>query len=345
MHQIYITRVGTPKVLQVREAPNPLPREGEVAIAVRAAGVNYADIMTRKGLNLDAPKPPCVVGYEVAGEIVALGEGVKKIALGEHVLTLTRYGGYSDYVCVPAHQVFIKPKALSFEQAAAVPVNYLAAYQLLVVMGSLHAHDSVLIHNAGGGVGLAALDIAQHIGAKTFGTASASKHAFLRERGLDFAIDYRTQDWLKAVLELTHGRGVELVIDPIGGAQWKKSFKALRPSGRLGFSGVTPGGDTILASKLGMIKLLLQMPWFNPVQLLNSNKGVFGINMGRLWEEEEKVLAWLEKILEGVEAGWVRPHVDRAFKFDQASAAHAYLDERKNIGKVVLVPGEIARQL
>ncbi len=338
MRQIFITRYGGPETLQVREASNPSPRANEVAIAVQAASINFADIMARKGLYPDAPKPPCVVGYEVAGVIAAVGAGVKNFSPGQSVLAMTRFGGYSDYVCVPAFQIFPKPKALTMTEAAAVLVTYVTAFQLIVVMGSLRADESVLIHNAGSGVGLAELDLAKKIGATTIGTASASKHAFLHERGLDFAIDYRTQDWLKAVLKLTHGRGVELVLDPIGGAHWKKSYRALRATGRLGLSGVSTASTTGSNSKLGLLKMVLQMPWFTPIGLMNNNKGVFGVNLGHLWEEEEKALGWIRAVLQGVDEGWVRPHVDRTFTFAQAGEAHAYIEARKNIGKVVLMP-------
>jgi NADPH:quinone reductase-like Zn-dependent oxidoreductase len=294
--------------------------------------------MARKGLYPNAPKPPCVVGYEVAGVVDAIGADVKNFSPGQPVLAMTRFGGYSDYVCAPALQVFPKPEPLRMVEAAAVLVTYVTAHQLIVVMGSLRAGETVLIHNAGSGVGLAELDLAKKIGATTIGTASASKHAFLRERGFDHVIDYRKEDWLKAVLELTRGRGVELVLDPIGGAHWKKSYRALRASGRLGLSGVstasTPGGH----SKLGLLKMVLQMPWFTPVGLMNHNKGVFGVNLGHLWEEEEKALGWVRAVLQGVEEGWVRPHVDRTFAFAQAGEAHAYIEARKNIGKVVLIP-------
>src|SRR4029079_8791483 len=133
---------------------------------------------------------------------------------------------------------------------AAIPVNYLTAYALLEVMGSLHPGESVLIHNAGGGVGLAAIDIARKIGATTYGTASPTKHEFLRERGLDHPIDYRNQDWLPALMGLTGNRGVELVIDPIGGAHWKKSYAALRHTGRLGMFGVSAGSANGVAGKM-----------------------------------------------------------------------------------------------
>lgn len=337
MKQVFITKSGGVDVLKIRETDVPRPKRGEVVIRVKAAGINFADIMARKGIYPDAPKPPCVVGYEVSGLIEAVGEGVDANNLGKEVMALTRFGGYSEKVRVPMSQAFDKPANLSFEQAAAVPVTYLTAYQLLVIMGSLHAEESILIHNAGGGVGLAALDIAKKIGATTYGTASASKHEFLHQRGFDHLIDYRTQDWLKKLQRLTEGRGVELIIDPFGGNHWKKSYKALRSTGRLGMFGISTATESRVGA-LGLLKLVVKMPWFNPVGLMNSNKAVFGANLGHMWHEAEKVSGWMQTILTGIDEGWVRPHVDKAFPLEQAAEAHRYIEERRSIGKVVLVP-------
>ena len=165
-----------------------MPGENQVVIRVRAAGLNFADILSRQGLYPDSPPKPCVMGYEISGVVEAVGKGVNSEAKGKSVVALTRFGGQSDLVAVRADQMFEKPEKLTFEQAAAIPVNYLTAYALLVVMGSLHLGESVLIHNAGGGVGLAALDIAKKIGAETYGTASPGKHEFLTERGLDIRL-------------------------------------------------------------------------------------------------------------------------------------------------------------
>jgi NADPH:quinone reductase-like Zn-dependent oxidoreductase len=294
--------------------------------------------MARQGLYPDAPKKPCVLGYEVSGVVDEVGEGVDRGLVGKSVLALTKFGGQSEIVSVPSDQLFEKPKSLSFEEAAAIPVNYLTAYALLVVMGSLKREESVLIHNAGGGVGLAALDIAKHVGAKTFGTASESKHGFLKGRGLDHAIDYRTQDWLPVLMKLTDGRGVELVIDPIGGANWKKSYQALRATGRLGVFGLSIVSGSRIRGIFVFIKSTLQSPRFQPVRLFNSNKGVFGFNLGHLFHEGEKVGNWMNALLSGVEEGWVRPYVSKTFRFSEVSQAHAYIESRSNIGKVVLIP-------
>lgn len=338
MRQIVTTRNGDIDVLKVQAKPDPTPGEGEVVIRVRAAGLNFADILARQGLYPDAPPKPCVMGYEVSGVVAAVGKGVNSSFEGKSVIALTRFNGQSEMIAVKATQMFEKPEQLTFEQAAAIPVNYLTAYALLVVMGSLHVGESVLIHNAGGGVGLAALDIAKKIGAETYGTASQGKHKFLEERGLDHAIEYRKQDWLPVLKKLTNGRGVDLVIDPIGGAHWKKSYAALRHTGRLGMFGVSTVSANGLAGKLNLLKLVLQTPRFHPFAMLNKNRGVFGLNLGHLWHEPEKVAVWMRDLLRGVEEEWVRPHVDQAFRFDEVGKAHRYLEERKNIGKVVLVP-------
>ncbi|MGI9065406.1 MAG: synaptic vesicle VAT-1 family membrane protein [Pyrinomonadaceae bacterium] len=338
MRQVVTTRNGGVEVLEVQTASDPKAGPGEVVIDVRAAGLNFADILARQGLYPDGPKKPCVMGYEVAGVVAEVGEGVARDLLGQPVVAMTRFRGQAEKVAVGANQVFEKPEGLGFEQAAAIPVNYLTAYALLVVMGGLRRSESVLIHNAGGGVGLAALDIAKNIGATTYGTASPGKHEFLRERGLDHPIDYRNQDWLPVLNQLTNGRGVELVIDPIGGGHWKKSYAALRTTGRLGMFGVSTASANGLKGKLKLIKAALQMPRFHPLGLLNKNRGVFGLNLGHMWHEPEKVAEWVQAIMMGVSQGWIRPYVDKAFPFEQAGEAHGYMESRKNKGKVVLVP-------
>jgi NADPH:quinone reductase-like Zn-dependent oxidoreductase len=338
MRQIVTTANGDIDVLKVQEKPDPTPRDDEVVIRVRAAGLNFADILARQGLYPDGPPKPCVMGYEVSGVVDSVGKDVNKSFVGKSVMALTRFGGQSEMIAVKATQMFEKPEQLTFEQAAAIPVNYLTAYALLVVMGSLHEGESVLIHNAGGGVGLAALDIAKKIGAVTYGTASVGKHKFLTDRGLNHPIDYRRQDWQPQLMQLTNGRGVDLIMDPIGGAHWKKSYNALRHTGRLGMFGVSAASANGISGKLKMLKAVVQMPRFHPLGLLNKNRGVFGLNLGHMWHEPEKVALWMRDILRGVDEEWINPHVDQAFSFNDVGKAHRRLEERKNIGKVVLVP-------
>ncbi|MDX6385688.1 MAG: synaptic vesicle rane protein [Blastocatellia bacterium] len=338
MRAIVTKRNGGVDALKVEECPDPVPGTGEVLVRVKASGLNFADILARQGLYPDAPPKPCVMGYEVSGIIETVGNGGDRSLIGKPVIALTRFGGQAELVAVPIGQVFDRPEQLSFERCAAIPVNYLTAWALLVTMGGLQRDESILIHNAGGGVGLAALDIAKHIGAKTFGTASAGKHEFLKARGLDQAIDYRTQDWLAVLMDLTEKRGVELVIDPLGGSSWKKSYRALRATGRMGVFGMSTASANGIMGKLRALKAVAQSPRFNPLGLMSRNKGVFGLNLGHLWREGEKVSSWMKEIVDGINEDWIHPHVDRSFSFDQIAEAHLHLEGRKNIGKVVLVP-------
>jgi NADPH:quinone reductase-like Zn-dependent oxidoreductase len=187
-------------------------------------------------------------------------------------------------------------------------------------------------------VGLAALQLARHIGATTLGTASAPKHAFLKERGLQQAIDYRHQDWEKEVRDLTGGRGVDLILDPVGGPYWKKNLRLLRPTGRLGAFGVSSATESKAGRLLSLLKVGISVPWFNLISLMGQNRGVFGVNLGHLWGEPEKISSWASEILKGTGEGWIKPHVDKSFSFAQAGEAHRYIEERGNRGKVLLVP-------
>ncbi|WP_097462417.1 synaptic vesicle VAT-1 family membrane protein [Mangrovitalea sediminis] len=336
--RLIVPHAGGADVLRVETAAETMPESGQVIVDVRAAGLNFADVLARQGLYPDAPEFPACLGYEFSGVVSRVGKGVDASWHGREVLGLSRFNAQAEQVCVPLEHVFPKPGSMSFETAAALPVNYLTAWQLLVIMGALQPEDTVLIHNVGGGVGLAALDVAKHIGARTLGTASPGKHDFLRERGLDHPIDYRQGDWEEEVAKLTQRKGVELIIDPIGGSHLKRSYRALRSTGRLGMFGVSAASESGLMGKFRLAGVALGMPIFHPVGLMNGNKGVFGVNLGHLWDEVEKLQCWLQKLLEGYADGWVRPHVDAVFSFDEAADAHRHLEERKNIGKVVLVP-------
>lgn len=351
MRQVWIPRTGEPEVLTVRDAPDPVPGTGEVRIRVEAIGVNFSDVLTRLGLYPDAPTLPAVVGYEVAGVVDALGPEIasvdrpsKLLAVGDQVLALTRFGGYSDVVCVPIGQVFQRPATMDTRVGASFPLAYLTAYALVVAVGRIRTGDRVLIHNAGGGVGLAALDICRGHGVETFGTAAAQKHAFLRDRGLDHPIDVRQTSVVDEVVRLTRNAGVDLILDPVGGRSWRDSFAVLAPFGKLvvfGFSALAKETrPSRLRTATSTVGVLAQVPWlkFNPISLMNENRGVCGINLGHLWGRVDLFRSWLDPLLQWYEEGRIQPHVDRDFPMTDAAAAHRYLQERRNLGKVVLIP-------
>jgi NADPH:quinone reductase-like Zn-dependent oxidoreductase len=338
MRQVWITRRGGPNVLRVKEAADPAPGPGQVRVRVAAAGVNFADILARMGLYPDAPKLPCVIGYEVAGTVDAIGAGVKSVKAGDRVLALTRFGGYSDVIVAPELQVVPIPAALTWEKAAAVPVNYVTAWIMLVKLGNLGKGERVLIHAAAGGVGQAALQLCRWRGAEVFGTASAGKHQRLMELGVAHCIDYHTQDFEDELRRLTDGKGVHLIIDAVGGGSFRKSYRSLAPMGRLflfGASALAPGRTRNL---FAAVRGLLAMGAFKPLSLMNDNRGVFGVNMGHLWDHAALLRTIIEEILTLIAGGVLDPLVDKTFSFDQAADAHAYLQARKNFGKVLLTP-------
>ncbi len=340
MRQVWITKAGEPEVLKVKEAPDPEPKAGEIRIRVEAAGVNFADIMGRMGMYPDLPGIPIVVGYEVAGRVDKVGDGVSAGWTGKDVFAMTRFGGYSSLVCVPEKQVFERPQGMSALEGAAFPVVYFTAYQLIIAMGGLKEGETILIHSAGGGVGIAAIQLARKIGARIIGTASKSKHDYLKSIGVHHCIDYRTEDFEKRVKEITGGRGVELIIDAVGGDSFKKGFRILAPTGRLGMFGMSDAATGKSRSIIDLLKMVAGMPWLqiNPVTLMNENKAAFGVNMGHMWGEVDRLRTWGTELLSLYKEGIVKPLVDKTFSFEDAPKAHHYIQDRKNVGKVLLVP-------
>jgi NADPH:quinone reductase-like Zn-dependent oxidoreductase len=340
MRALTISRHGGPEVLEVREHPDPQPGPAEVRILVAAAGLNFADVMARVGLYPDAPRPPCVVGYEVAGTIDAVGAGVAGLGIGDRVVAMPRFGGQSDLVCVPVAQVLPIPTAMSFEHAAALPVVYVTAYHMIHVVATVRPGATVLVHMAAGGVGLAAIQLLRLIpGVTLFGTASGSKHEVLRQAGVAHPIDYRQVDFAAEIQRLTSGRGVDVVLDPLGGADWKRNYRLVAPAGHLVCFGVANLASGRRRRLLHVIGQMARMPRFSPVRLMNDNKSVSGVNMGHLWGDTALLRGELEQLLALYGAGSIVPHVDSTFPFSRAADAHAQLEERRNVGKVLLTPG------
>jgi len=343
MKALVQTGNGGPEVLQVQERPDPPVGPGEVRVAVKAAGINFADTMARVGLYPDAPKPPCVMGYEVAGTVETVGDGVTEFKVGERVFGGTRFGGQAELVTVPAEQVLPLPERLSFEQGAAFPVNYGTAYAALIIMGSLRQGDRVLIHAAAGGVGIAATQIARNVGAEIFGTASPGKHDAIRAQGVAHPIDYRNQDFEAETMRLTGGEGVDLIIDAIGPTSFRKDYRLLRSGGRLVMYGLSEAsgesGRNIPAALKSLAKMpLATIPWWKSLALMNENKGIFGLNMLKWWDREGSLDRVTEPLMADLEAGQLEPVIAQTFPFDRAGEAHEFIAQRRNVGKVVLFP-------
>ena len=337
-----MTATGPPENLVVEERPDPVAGPGEIRIAVKAAGVNFAELLARSGVYPDAPKPPCVLGYEVAGEVESLGEGVEEFVLGDAVFAPTLFGGQAELVTVPAENARAKPARLSFEKAAALPVNYTTALAALVEMGGLHEGQRILIHAAAGGVGTAAIQIAREIGTEIFGTASAGKHDVLREMGVDHPIDYRNDDFEELVNEITSGEGVNLIIDATGPTNFRKDYRILRPGGKLVMFGLSEvqGAKGFLDRRTfgALVRMpFATNPWWKSLAVMSENKGVFGLNLLDWWKDEG--MGRLGKMLgDRLDAGLFDPVVSRSFGFEEAAEAHRFIESRQNIGKVLLTP-------
>ena len=324
-------------MLEVREEADPEPKPNEIRLRVRACGINFADLMARVGMYPDAPKIPCVIGYEASGVVDRVGKDVTAFHEGDRVMAIPYFGGYTDTLCISADQAFALPDKMSFEEGAALPVVYGTAYTMMLFNGNLREGSTVLIHSAAGGVGLAAIDLGRTRNCTMIGIASAGKHEFIRERGCQHTIGH-DEDYVARTREIVGERGVDLVLDPVGGKSWKEGFELLGPCGRMvcfGFSAAAAGKTRSLWTA---VTNFLRVPKFSPMQLMDTNKTVSGTNMAHLFSRLDLLKGSFEHLIEMYERGEVRPFVDKTFSFADAPKAHHYLHDRKARGKVLLTP-------
>jgi NADPH2:quinone reductase len=321
MKAVRIHEFGGPEVLKIEEVPEPTIRPGDVLIQAEAAGVNYADVMTRIGM-YPIRGLPITPGLEVAGRIVKAGDAVTDFKAGDRVVAMLNAGGYAERVAAPAAAVFSVPDSLSAVQAAALPVNYLTALHMLREFGRLAPGESVLIQAAASGVGTAAIQLARLFGARIFATASAEdKLALARELGAHETINYTTHDFAEIVKARTGGRGVDLILECVGGEVFDKSLQCLAPLGRLITYGVAGGVPATVMT---------------PVLLFN-NLSVIGFHLGRYYQTRPN-REGMQEILRLVAAGRIRPIISATFKLGEAARAHDHLSQRQTRGKVLLVP-------
>lgn len=339
MRVIEIPQIGDPSVLRVEERPDPIPGPGEIRIDTAYAGLNFAEVMARKGLYPDAPPPPSVLGYEASGIVDAIGPGVEEFAIGDRVMVLSRFGAHASKVCAPSAHFFKIPESMSFEEAAAIPVNYITAYHILFRVHRLLPGDTILIHMAAGGVGTAAIQLARTVPDVTIvGTASAAKHDLIRELGCHHPIDYRREDYVERTKALTDGMGPDLIIDALGGADWKKGYHLLRAGGLLvafGWANMSQGKKR---SPLKTAREFFRQPLFAAPKMMQDNRGVAGVNMGHLWHELARLRLEVVELMRLYEEGAYRPIIDSIHAFEDAAKAHIRLEDGANIGKVLLRP-------
>ncbi|MEE9285485.1 MAG: NAD(P)H-quinone oxidoreductase [Dehalococcoidia bacterium] len=324
MRAAVITRPGGPEVLEVRAVEEPRAGPDEVLVDVKATALNRADLLQRAG---HYPGPADaradVPGLEMAGVVAAIGDRVTELAPGDRVFGLLSGGGYAQRVVVNHAMAVRIPENLDFQQAASVPEVFLTAYDALFNWCRLSMGERALIHAAGSGVGVAAIQLARETGAVTFGTASsAEKLRRAAELGLDVGINYRDDDFAEVIRQRTHGRGVDVVLDVIGAPYWERNIASLALKGRMVLVG-TMGGGRVEA---------------NIGALMPKRLSVFGtvLRMRSLGEKVVLTEQFRRHVLPLLASGRVRPIVNRVFPLDEAAEAHRYMESNANFGKIVL---------
>ncbi|MFL2958708.1 MAG: medium chain dehydrogenase/reductase family protein [Candidatus Thalassarchaeaceae archaeon] len=335
MKKVIYPKVGGVDSIEILDVEEPQASEGEVVVRIHRAGINFADLMMRQGLYGSNPDFPFTPGYEASGVIISLGKGVKGLELGDRVLAMTGFGGYSEKVSIPSSRVFKLPDSVTFDQAAAIPVTYGTAYHMLFHLGRISPGDSVLIHHAAGGVGTAVAQLCKVAGASVvIGTASAPKKEFVESIGVKF-VDRETEDFVKICRDMTGGKGVHHAIDPVGGKNLMRSYKATRRGGKVYFFGASSAVKGDKRSIISAFRMWLNTPKFNPIKMMSSNKAIFGVHMGLLDDNTifEGHLSALSKMLEDNE---IDPIIDSIWRFERVSEAQMHMHDRKNRGKILL---------
>jgi NADPH:quinone reductase-like Zn-dependent oxidoreductase len=332
--RVIITRKGGPGVLRWVEEDLPVPAPGHVRVKVLAAGVAYADILMRYGLYPGAPPLPFVPGYDIAGDIDAIGPGVTGFKVGQAVAALTKTGGYSRFTTVPATHLVPVPDGLDPAEAVSLVLNYVTAYQMIHRIAQLHAGHSVLVHSAAGGVGTAALQLGKIAGLIMFGTASQPKHALLSSLGA-IPIDYRSDNFVSRVRQFA-SEGLDCVLDPVGGPNWWKSYRCLHRGGMLVCYGIQSATNQsrllnlVAGSGFAMLGLMKILPdgkkacWYNVARLRDEHPGLFRDDLKQLFA----LLA----------AGQIKPVIAARLPLREAPRANEMLEQSKVSGKLVLLP-------
>ncbi|MDQ1255687.1 MAG: Quinone oxidoreductase [Candidatus Hydrogenedentes bacterium] len=320
MKSVIATQFGGPEVLEVRDVPVPEPGEGEVLVKVKAAGVNYADIMQREGRYPGGPRPPFAVGFEIAGMVERLGPGVTEWQIGDAVMGFCT-GGYSEYAIASAAGLMQKPHKMDFAHAVAIPCQYLTAYHALLTLGKLTAGETVLIQAAAGGLGTMLVQVAKNYGARVIGTCSGGdKLQVLKQISCDYPINYVEKDFVNEVKEITGGQGCSLIVESVGGEVFDKSLRCLSPRGRMITLGAACG----------------QPGTVDALQLLFHNWTVSGFHLFAYVTDAEAMVNALRDLNEWIAGRRLTIYTNHTLPLRSAAEAHQRIQDRKTYGKVLL---------
>jgi NADPH2:quinone reductase len=330
-------RNGSPEeAFQAQQIPRPVPGPEEVAIAVEAFGLNFADIMARKGLYRDRPPLPAVLGYDVVGRVAAVGSSVKALQVGQRVTAMTRFGGYAQVAVTQERAAAVIPETMDAAEALALTTQYCTAWYAAEECVRLYPEDQVLVHAAAGGVGTALVQIALQRGAIVFGTAGSNeKLKALAAAGVQHPIAYRQADWDKQIREICGARGLDVVWDSVGGKTFRQSLALLGAGGRMvayGASSLSDASHTFQRMVRG-----LSFGIYHPVRFLMPSQALIGVNMLRIADERPDILArCLKAVVAGTANGALRPVVGGKFAVQKLAEAHRFLESRQSSGKVAV---------
>ena len=334
MKAINHKRIGGPSVLKISELPDPVPREGEVLISLAYAGINFAEILSRRGLYGWAPKRPYILGMEGAGVIEQVGEGVDPSRVGEKVVVGTQYGCYAEKIAVPAVQTLPSLPHLSMQENAALLVNYMTAWVALVECVKLRKNETVLITAAAGGVGTAAVQIASKLGCPTYGlVGSEEKMHLIKKLGATDAFNYRRETWVKEIQDKLEG--VDVVLEMVGGKVNRQSYKLLNYFGRLivvGYASLDPK----LWNPVSWWRTWRDIPRVDLMELAMKSAGTMATHLGYLLKDPEKMSQIYERMKEFLIDQNIKPIISRVFPLEDAGKAQEFIESRQSTGKVLL---------
>lgn len=334
MKAYLLTRAGKPEVLKIHEVEEPQPKEGEVKVQIETIGLNYAEVLSRRGQYGWAPKKPYIPGMEAYGEVVEVGGGVTSTVVGAKVIIGNQYGAYSEYICVPEHLVFNANEEISPEENAALVVNFMTAWVALVKQARISAGESVLIQAAAGGVGTAAVQLAKALGCKVYGTASRpEKLELIKKLGADVAINYTTDDFYEIIKE--QEGGIDCVLEVVGGEVFRKSVSLLKPFGRL----VVIGFASISLKKWNPFtwwKTWKDAPKVKVMDMAQGSYGISASHIGYLTELPAIAKSAFAEMNDFINEHQIKPHVGQVFDFNEMPEAHRFMESRKSTGKIVI---------
>ena len=319
---VEIAQPGGPEVLRQVERPQPVPAAGEVLIAVQAAGINRPDLLQRQGAYPAPPGASDLPGLEVAGEIIALGDGVAPGQLGRRVCALVAGGGYASHVTVDARLCLPIPTGFSMVEAAALPETFFTVWHNVFERGQLKAGESFLVHGGAGGIGTTAIQLAKALGARVFTTASAGKVEKCRELGADIAIDYASQDFVAVIKDATGNKGVDVILDVVGGDYIPRNLKVLGMEGRL----------VSIAFQNGSVAEVNFMTMMLKRQTITGST----LRPQAVKDKARMAQALAEKVWPLLDRGEIRPVIHATYPLAQAAQAHEAMEAFSHVGKIVL---------